>query len=140
MRPPVFGIAEKVARTLASALSVDATTVLLGHDEAGPTDSERCAAAIVGSDAEAIADAAARTAVDKADADDVPAGADSARVIMAEAKLACRINDNSSSHNPITALRPLSSSLEFAGFEANLGTSRLNWRIGLTEPVEEFAR
>ncbi|MDP2782161.1 hypothetical protein [Devosia sp.] len=133
-------MAGKVVRAQACPPSSNATTVFLGHDKAGFTDSERCAAAVVGSDAEAIVNATARTAVEKAETEDATAGADSARIIMAEAKLACRINVHSSSHNPITALRPLGSRLEFADFEANLGTSRLNWRIGPTEPVKEFAR
>ena len=140
MRSLVFSVAGKVVRPLACLPSSNATTVYVGHDKAGFTDSERCAAAVVGSDAEAILNATARTAVEKAETEDATARADSARIIVAEGKLACRINDHSSSHNPRTALRPLSSSLEFADFEANLGASRLKWRIGPTEPVEEFAR
>lgn len=140
MRSLVFGMAGKVARALACALSSSATTVFLSRDEAGFTDSNSCVAAIFGSDAEAIVNAAARTAVDKAEPDDAMVGADSARVITAEAKLDCRINDKPSSHNPITARRPLSSRLDFADFDTNLGASRPNWRFGPTKPVEEFAR
>lgn len=70
MKLLVFGKTGQVARELAR-LAPDAT--FLGRDEANLMDPSACAAAIAGSDADAVINAAAWTAVDKAETDEAAA-------------------------------------------------------------------
>ena len=61
-----------------------------------------------------------------------------ARAIMAEAGLACRINDIPTSEYPTPAKRPLNSRLDCRAFTAAFGIPRPEWRLGLTEIVKEL--
>ena len=70
MKLLVFGKTGQVARELAR-LAPDAT--FLGRDEANLMDPSACAAAIAGSDADAVINAAAWTAVDKAETEEAAA-------------------------------------------------------------------
>jgi dTDP-4-dehydrorhamnose reductase len=70
MRVLVFGQTGQVARELARRAP---GAVFLGRDAADLTDPVSCAARIVDSDAEAVINAAAFTAVDKAEADEATA-------------------------------------------------------------------
>ncbi|TRW99471.1 dTDP-4-dehydrorhamnose reductase [Paracoccus sp. M683] len=76
----IFGQTGQVARELAR-LAPDAR--FLGRDQADLTDPAACAAAITGSDCRVVVNAAAYTAVDKAEAD-----ADTARLVNAAAPAA----------------------------------------------------
>ena len=67
MRLLVFGQTGQVARELAR-IAPDAT--FLGRDRADLTDPAACAAAVLASDADAVVNAAAWTAVDKAEAEE----------------------------------------------------------------------
>lgn len=67
MRLLVFGRTGQVARELAR-IAPDAT--FLGRDRADLTDPAACAAAVMASDADAVVNAAAWTAVDKAEAEE----------------------------------------------------------------------
>ena len=62
-----------------------------------------------------------------------------ARAIMAEAGLACRIEDIPSSDYPTPARRPLNSRLDCSGFEATFGVQRPDWRQGLQDIVTELS-
>lgn len=62
-----------------------------------------------------------------------------ARAIMAEAGLACRIEDIPSSDYPTPARRPLNSRLDCSGFEAAFGVQRPDWRQGLQDIVTELS-
>ena len=64
--------------------------------------------------------------------------ADFARAIMAEAGLACRIQDIPSSDYPTPARRPLNSRLDCGDFTAAFGIPRPDWRDGLTAIVKEL--
>ncbi|MFN4191539.1 MAG: dTDP-4-dehydrorhamnose reductase [Tabrizicola sp.] len=64
--------------------------------------------------------------------------ADFARAIMAEAGLACRINDIPSSEYPTPARRPLNSRLDCSSFTAAFGIPRPDWRAGLAAIVQEL--
>jgi dTDP-4-dehydrorhamnose reductase len=61
-----------------------------------------------------------------------------AREIMAQAGLACRIEDIASSDYPTPARRPLNSRLDCTGFTAAFGVHRPDWRRGLTEILQEL--
>jgi dTDP-4-dehydrorhamnose reductase len=63
-----------------------------------------------------------------------------ARAIMAEAGLACRVEDIPSSDYPTPARRPLNSRLDCSGFEAAFGLKRPDWRQGLHSIVTELSR
>jgi dTDP-4-dehydrorhamnose reductase len=63
-----------------------------------------------------------------------------ARAIMAEAGLACRVEDIPSSDYPTPARRPLNSRLDCSGFEAAFGVKRPDWRQGLHSIVTELSR
>jgi dTDP-4-dehydrorhamnose reductase len=80
MRLLVFGKTGQVAREL-QRIAPDA--VFLGREEADLTDPAACAAAVMASDADAIINAAAWTAVDKAEAEE-----DAATVVNGEAPAA----------------------------------------------------
>lgn len=64
--------------------------------------------------------------------------ADFARAIMAEADLACRIEDIPSSAYPTPAKRPLNSRLDCTSLEAAFGIPRPDWRRCLTAIVKEL--
>jgi dTDP-4-dehydrorhamnose reductase len=64
--------------------------------------------------------------------------ADFARAIMAEAQLACRIEDIPSSDYPTPARRPLNSRLDCTSLTAALGIERPDWHQGLAEIVKEL--
>jgi dTDP-4-dehydrorhamnose reductase len=64
--------------------------------------------------------------------------ADFARAIVAEADLACRIEDIPSSAYPTPAKRPLNSRLDCTSLEAGFGIPRPDWRRGLTAIVKEL--
>ena len=68
MKLLVFGETGQVARELARRLPAGAEAVFLGRDRADLTDPAACAAAVTGSAADAVINAAAWTAVDKAEA------------------------------------------------------------------------
>lgn len=63
---------------------------------------------------------------------------DFARAIMAEADLACRIEDIPSSAYPTPAKRPLNSRLDCTSLETAFGIPRPDWRRGLTAIVKEL--
>ena len=64
--------------------------------------------------------------------------ADFARAIMAQAGLACAINDIPSSAYPTPAKRPQNSRLDCSGFEQAFGVTRPDWRAGLTDILQEL--
>ncbi len=64
--------------------------------------------------------------------------ADFARAIMAEADLACRIEDIPSSAYPTPAKRPLNSRLDCTSLDTAFGIPRPDWRRGLTAIVKEL--
>jgi dTDP-4-dehydrorhamnose reductase len=64
--------------------------------------------------------------------------ADFARAIMAEAGLACRINDIPSTAYPTPARRPLNSRLDSGRFEAQFRVKAPDWRQGLKQVVAEL--
>src|SRR5690606_9847956 len=81
MRVLVFGTTGQVARELArGAEGRGITLTALGRDAADLTDPEACAAAVMASDVDVVINAAAHTAVDRAETEP-----DLARVINAEA-------------------------------------------------------
>ena len=69
MRVLVFGHTGQVARALAQQASADITITCLGRDRADLTDAAACAAIIAGADADIVINAAAYTAVDRAEAE-----------------------------------------------------------------------
>jgi dTDP-4-dehydrorhamnose reductase len=73
MRLLVFGETGQVARELARRLPPDMTATFLGRDQADLMDPEACAAAIVAQEADAVINAAAWTAVDRAEAEEAAA-------------------------------------------------------------------
>lgn len=73
MRLLVFGQTGQVARELARRLPSDMTATFLGRDQADLMDPAACAAAIAAHDTDAIINAAAWTAVDRAEAEEAAA-------------------------------------------------------------------
>jgi dTDP-4-dehydrorhamnose reductase len=69
MRVLVFGQTGQVARALAQQASADLTVTCLGRDRADLTDPAACAAIIAQTDADVVINAAAYTAVDRAEAE-----------------------------------------------------------------------
>lgn len=63
--------------------------------------------------------------------------ADFARAIMAEAGLACRINDIPSTDYPTPARRPANSRLDCSALTAAFGIDRPDWRAALNDVVKE---
>ncbi len=63
-----------------------------------------------------------------------------ARAIMAEAGLACRINDIPTSEYPTPARRPLNSRLDCSAFTTAFGIPRPDWREGLAAIVKELTQ
>lgn len=63
-----------------------------------------------------------------------------ARAIMAEAGLACRINDIPTSEYPTPAKRPLNSRLDCSAFTTAFGIPRPDWRDGLRAIVKELTQ
>ena len=63
-----------------------------------------------------------------------------ARAIMAEAGLACRINDIPTSEYPTPAKRPLNSRLDCSEFTTAFGIPRPDWRDGLRAIVKELTQ
>ena len=61
-----------------------------------------------------------------------------AREIMAQAGLACRIEDIASSDYPTPARRPLNSRLDCTAFAAAFGITRPDWRAGLSDILREL--
>jgi len=70
MRVLVFGQTGQVATELARQAGADITMTRLGRDRADLTDPAACAAAIAASDADVVINAAAYTAVDRAEAEE----------------------------------------------------------------------
>jgi dTDP-4-dehydrorhamnose reductase len=66
--------------------------------------------------------------------------ADFARAIMAEAGLACRIEDITTVEYPTPARRPLNSRLDCRAFTAAFGIPRPDWRAGLAMIVKELTQ
>jgi dTDP-4-dehydrorhamnose reductase len=64
--------------------------------------------------------------------------ADFARAIMAEAGLACQIEDIPSSAYPTPARRPLNSRLDCAALQDVFGIPRPDWRRGLADILKEL--
>ncbi len=62
-----------------------------------------------------------------------------ARAIMAQAGLACVINDIPTSAYPTPAARPLNSRLDCRGFERAFGVQRPDWRQGLSVILKEIS-
>lgn len=85
MRLLVFGRSGQVARTLAR---VHADAVFLGRDDVDLEDAHACAALVARTDADAIVNAAAYTAVDRAETDEAVARAVNARAPAAMARAA----------------------------------------------------
>ena len=73
MRLLVFGQTGQVAQELARRLPADMTATFLGRDKADLMDPAACAAAIAAHDADAVINAAAWTAVDKAESEEAAA-------------------------------------------------------------------
>lgn len=73
MRLLVFGQTGQVAQELARRLPADMTATFLGRDKADLMDPAACAAAIGAHDADAVINAAAWTAVDKAESEEAAA-------------------------------------------------------------------
>lgn len=73
MRLLVFGQTGQVAQELARRLPSDMTATFLGRDTADLMDPAACAAAIAAQDADAVINAAAWTAVDKAETEEAAA-------------------------------------------------------------------
>lgn len=73
MRLLVFGQTGQVARELVRRAPADVTVTALGRDVANLSDPESCAAAVAGAKADAIINAAAWTAVDRAEAEEAAA-------------------------------------------------------------------
>lgn len=64
--------------------------------------------------------------------------ADFARAIMAQAGLACKINDIATTAYPTPAARPLNSRLDCSAFEADFGIRRPDWPLGLKLILQEL--
>jgi dTDP-4-dehydrorhamnose reductase len=64
--------------------------------------------------------------------------ADFAREIMAQAGLACKVNDIPTSAYPTPARRPANSRMDCSAFEAAFGVARPDWRLGLKEILQEL--
>jgi dTDP-4-dehydrorhamnose reductase len=64
--------------------------------------------------------------------------ADFARAIMAEAGLACRIDEIPTDDYPTPAQRPLNSRLDCTAFETAFGIPRPDWRQGLSDILKEL--
>lgn len=64
--------------------------------------------------------------------------AEFARAIMAEAGLACRIEDILTAEYPTPARRPMNSRLDCSALETAFGISRADWRQGLADIVKEL--
>lgn len=64
--------------------------------------------------------------------------ADFARAIMAEAGLACTVNDIPSSDYPTPATRPLNSRMGCTSLTSDFGIPRPDWRKGLADIVQEL--
>ena len=73
MKLLVFGQSGQVARELARRLPADMTATFLGRDRADLSDPAACAAAIAAHEADAVINAAAWTAVDKAESEEAAA-------------------------------------------------------------------
>ena len=79
----IFGQTGQVARELARRIPKDVTIIQLSRAQADLSDPSQCAAAILASDADAVINAAAWTAVDKAETEEA-----AATVINADAPVA----------------------------------------------------
>lgn len=88
MRLLVFGQTGQVARELARRLPSDMTATFLGRDRADLMDPAACAAAIAAHDADAVINAAAWTAVDRAEAEEAAATTVNAHAPAAMARAA----------------------------------------------------
>lgn len=64
--------------------------------------------------------------------------ADFARVIFAEAKLSCVVEDIPTSAYPTPAARPLNSRLDCSSLTANFGIIRPDWRQGLADILADL--
>jgi dTDP-4-dehydrorhamnose reductase len=64
--------------------------------------------------------------------------ADFARAVMAQAGLACAINDIPSSDYPTPATRPLNSRMDCTNLTRDFGIPRPDWRKGLADIVQEL--
>jgi dTDP-4-dehydrorhamnose reductase len=73
MKVLVFGRTGQVARELARRLPLGVTAAFLGRELADLSDPEACIAAVMASDADVVINAAAWTAVDKAEAEEAAA-------------------------------------------------------------------
>ena len=73
MKALVFGQTGQVARELARRLPVGVTAEFLGRGQADLSDPDACAAAVVATDADVVINAAAWTAVDRAETEEVQA-------------------------------------------------------------------
>ena len=73
MKALVFGQTGQVARELARRLPAGLQATFLGRDQADLSDPAACAAAIAASDADVVINAAAWTAVDKAETEEAAA-------------------------------------------------------------------
>ncbi|MDQ2066237.1 dTDP-4-dehydrorhamnose reductase [Xinfangfangia sp. CPCC 101601] len=102
----------------------------------GPTPAAAIADALLVA-AKAMADGAAGGTHHFAGAPD-RSWADFAREIMAQAGLACRIEDIPTSAYPTPARRPANSRLDCTGFTEAFGIRRPDWRAGLTEILREL--
>ncbi len=64
--------------------------------------------------------------------------ADFAREIMAQARLACAVNDIPTSAYPTPARRPSNSRMDCSAFTAAFGVQRPDWRAGLGDILKEL--
>jgi len=103
----------------------------------GPTPAAAIAEALIVA-AQALRDGAPGGTHQFSGAPDV-SWADFARTIMAQAGLACRIEDIPSTDYPTPARRPLNSRLDCSGFEAAFGITRPDWRQGLSDILRELS-
>lgn len=104
----------------------------------GPTPAAAIAKALIVA-ATALRDGAAGGTHHFAGAPDV-SWADFARVIMAKAGLACRIEDISSAEYPTPARRPQNSRLDCRGFTECFGVERPDWKVALDGVVRELTQ
>lgn len=65
--------------------------------------------------------------------------ADFARAIMKQAGLACQINDIPAAMYPTPAKRPANSRMDCSALARDFGIDRPDWRLGLTDILQELA-
>ncbi len=102
----------------------------------GPTPAAAIAEALVGT-ARALREGAAGGTHHFSGAPDA-SWADFAREIMAQARLACRIEDIPSADYPTPARRPLNSRLDCGSLQTAFGLARPDWRAGLGDILKEL--